>query len=140
MIWKYLTEHDARELTAWTNDKLDHEPVVVGDHMFFPWVADSDRKLIIAGDVPWISHSDRGWIVHDALPERGRPRDVAVWQAARDVGSIRHIWKQHKRFLESKFKHTQHRTGTITVTAEQIAADRNHVDIEAIRNRLHKKL
>jgi hypothetical protein len=139
MIWKYMTERDAQELIAWTNDKLDHEPVVVGNHMFFPWVTDADRKLIIAGNIPWVSHSDRGWRVHDVLPERGRPRDVAVWQAAQDVGSIRRIWKEHKTFLESKFRRLQHRTGTVTVTAEAVSADRNHVDIDAIFNRLHKK-
>jgi hypothetical protein len=33
MIWKYLTQRDAKELTAWTNDKLNEEPrIVIQNH------------------------------------------------------------------------------------------------------------
>jgi hypothetical protein len=128
MIWKYLTERDAKELTAWTNDQLDSEPRIVGDYIFWPWLTASDRE----------------WIIHDGNPpspdKRGRPRDDKVWEAARDVRLIRQLWKRHKKVLDGKFRHSQHRTGTITVTAEKIAADRWGVDdVDAVCNRLHKK-
>ena len=128
MIWKYLTQRDADELIAWTNAKLDDEPRVVGSYMFLPWVTRSEAEQIMDGfGVP--------------LPDkRGRPRDEKVWEARRDVDLIRQIWKQHKEFLDSKFKRPQYRNGKITVTAEQIAADRSHVKkVGKVRNRLHKK-
>ena len=81
--------------------------------------------------------------MHGDLPssdnKRGRPRDDNVWEAARAVGMIRQLWKEHKKFLDGKFRHALHRASTIEVTAEQIAADRWSVDVEAVRNRLHKK-
>jgi hypothetical protein len=127
MIWKYLTQDDAQELIAWTNDKLDREPRIVGDYIFWPWVTASERE----------------WIIHNGNPpspdKRGRPRDDKIWEAARDARLIRQIWKGHKKFLDDKFRHPQHRTGTIEVTAEEIAANRRGVDVEAVCNRLHKK-
>jgi hypothetical protein len=152
MIWKHLTQRDAQELTEWTIAKLDHEQAIVeafihaGDH-------DPHHQRIITDEARAVAlqAADRGDLtllreVYPELtkhlpapPDRGRPRDDKVWEAARDVGLIRRFWKQHKEFLDGKFKRSQHRTGTITVEAEQIAADRWHVDVEAVRNRLHKK-
>jgi hypothetical protein len=127
MIWKHLTQHDAKELIAWTNAQLDHEPRIVGDYFFWPWLDRSERELIMHGDD--LSPPDK----------RGRPRDDKVWEAACDVKTIRRLWKQHKEFLDSRFK-GRTRTSRVEVTAEQIAADRSGVDSEAVRIRLHKKL
>jgi hypothetical protein len=126
MIWKYLTQRDATELTAWTNAKLDDELVVVGSYIFFPWTTVSEREWIMHGGQP-------------AAVKRGRPRDDKVWEADRDARLIRQIWKDNKKLLDGKFKPMHHRTGTIEVSAEQIAADRHGVDVEAVRTRLHKK-
>ncbi len=153
MIWKHLNKRDEQELTAWTNARLDEQRdkeeaisdlfIRHGQELSDP----NDRatferalEAASAGDMTLFEIDYPELAKRFPTPaKRGRARDDKVWEAARDVGLIRHFWKQHKRFLDGKFKHSQHRTGTITVEAEQIAADRWSVDVDAVRNRLHKK-
>jgi hypothetical protein len=123
MIWKYLKKDDATELIEWTLAKLDREPIIENGQMFWPWMSRAEREWEIHGE----PSSDN---------KRGRPRDDNVWEAARDVGLIRQLWKDHKEFLDHKFKRSKN--GNITVIAERIAADRWHVDVEAVYNRIKK--
>jgi hypothetical protein len=153
MIWKYLTKPDAQWLTAWTDAMLvqQHGTELAMSERFIKFgqeISDpNDRETFqralesaSAGDLTLleIDYPELAKLFPVAA-KRGRPRDDKVWEAARDVRLIGQIWKQDKTFLESKLRHTQHRTGTIEVTAEQIVADRSRVDIDAICNRLHKK-
>ena len=106
---------------------------MTAQHFNAPWSSAS------AGDLTLMEIDYPDLAKHfPAAAKRGRIRDDDVWAAARDVRLIRLFWKQHKKLLEGKFKPTQHRTGTVEVTAEQIAADRYGVDVEAVCNRLHK--
>jgi hypothetical protein len=154
MIWKFLTVNDAKELTAWTNDQLDQQHAkeqMIGNLyiQFGQEHSDPDDPATFkryfeaasAGDTTLfeIDYPELAKRFFPAAAKRGRTRDDKVWAAARDVRLIRLFWKQHKKFLDGKFKPTQRRTGTSTVEAEQIAADRWGVDVEAVRHRLHKK-
>jgi hypothetical protein len=154
MIWKHLNQHDAQELIAWTNARLDQQRdkeeaisdlfIRFGQELSNP----NDRatferalEAASAGDMTLLEIDYPELAKRFSTPaKRGRPRDDKVWEAARDVGSIRQIWKQHKKLLVGKFRRLHfHRNDAIEVTAEQIAAERWSVDVDAVRNRLHKR-
>jgi hypothetical protein len=154
MIWRHLTQRDEQELTAWTNARLDErreKEEAISEHFIRhgqelsdpdnPTTFKRDFEAASAGDTTLfeIDYPELAKRFFPTPAKRGAPRGDKVWEAARDVGLIRQFWKQHKKFLDGKFKCSQHRTGTTEVTAEQIAADRCGVDVEAVRNRLHKK-
>jgi uncharacterized coiled-coil protein SlyX len=140
MIWKYLDQHDADELIELTIAKLDQAQTII-NAINEPIVR---MQTVLAKTKDALAAFQRVWGGDELAKrfptpdQRGRPRDDAVWQAARDVGLIRKIWKDHKEYLDRKFKRSKTSTGNITVTAEQIAADRWHVDVEAVYNRLKK--
>jgi hypothetical protein len=153
MIWKHLNQRDADELIDWTNAKLNEQrdkDQEISERFirYGQELSDSNDRATFERALEAASAGDTTLLEID-YPElakrfptpgqRGRPRDDRVWEAARDVGLIRQVWKQHREFLDGKFKRSQNRTGTIEVTAEQIAADRCGVDVEAVRNRLHKR-
>src|SRR5216684_4536608 len=149
MIWKHLNKRDEQELTAWTIARLDEQRdkeqaisdlfIRHGQELSDPndrATFERDLEAANAGDMTLLEIDYPELAKRFPAPgKRGRPRDDKVWQAACDVGLIRQFWKQHKKYLDSQFRRSQHRTGTIEITAEQIAADRWGVDVEAVRNR-----
>lgn len=153
MIWKHLNQPDSQELIAWTNARLDEQCgkeeaisdlfIRFGEELSNP----NDRatferalEAASAGDMALLEIDYPELAKRFPTPaKRGRPRDDKVWEASREVGLIRQIWKQHKKLLDGKFKRLHfHRNDTIEVTAEMIAAERWGVSFDAVRNRLHK--
>jgi hypothetical protein len=145
-------QRDAQDLIDWTNAKLDQlrdkeeeiseRFIRHGQELSNPHDRATFQRALeaaSAGDMSLFEIDYPEFAKRFSPDKRGRPRDGKVWEAARDVKSIRQIWKQHKKSLDAKFKRWQRRTSNIEVTAEQIAADRHGVDVDAVCNRLHKK-
>jgi hypothetical protein len=138
-----LSERDAKKkLIERTIAKLDEEQAIVdrfihaGDYDPGPKVISDEQALEAAknGDITLLRKAYPEFVEYLHLPARkpGRPPKSkdgdAVREAVLDVQLIRRIWKEHP----DEFKRLKN------VTAEQIAADRWGVDIEAVCNRLKK--
>jgi hypothetical protein len=156
--WKCLNKRDAAKLIEWTNTKLDEEhaitemfiqlgeftrlntltPLAVGGQPFTltPTLEYALESYRDTGDLTLLQQADPKYAEYLSRKRGRRPNpkdDDPIWQAVRDVMLIRRIWKEHfDKFYRS-------RTDKVVVTAEQIAADRWHVDdLDAIGDRLKK--
>lgn len=143
--WECRNEHDAKELTDWTNAKLDEEQTITDSFIHagdrHPRVITIERdqeakERASNGDMTLLQelHPEFAEHLKSSTRKRGRPpgpEDGDVWEAEIDVGLILAIWKEHF----GKFK----RSLNDRVTAERIAADRWDVAVKAVRHRRKKK-
>jgi hypothetical protein len=133
-------------MTEWVNDKIDQLETMSNRFLRYgETVLESDERHVKAQA---IEQADRGNIepLQRLLPEYARflcrpklkrgkrfPKDGnndPVARAVDDVTLIRALWKQHYG--------KKNRPKNDPITAEQIAADRWKVDVEAVVSRLKK--
>jgi hypothetical protein len=145
--WECLTKRDAGELINWTVAKVkeerDKEQAITERFIHYGQeLSDPDDPATLKRALAAADNGDMTLLEIDypeiakRLPshKRGRPPKTrsgdAVWDAVWDVKLIRRIWKKYF----NKIKRPQNDR----VNAEQIAAARWGVDVEAVCNRLKK--
>jgi hypothetical protein len=154
--WVCLNDRDAEKLIEWTNRELDRLETVRGyflevgngvefegdeDPSYIRWRKEQAIQQAIEqadnGNIKPLRHElpHLARFLHLGKRKRGQRYAKAkegdpLWEATLDVRIIRHLWKKHYKKIN--------RPKNDRVTAEQIAADRWKVDVEAVVSRLKK--
>jgi hypothetical protein len=153
--WECLNDRDAQKLIEWTNGELDHFETVRGyfleagngfeleedkDPFHIWWLKEQAIEQAIEqadnGDIKplRLAFPHLARFLHLSKRKRGqrypKAKEDPVREATHHVRIIRHFWKKHYKKMN--------RPKNDRVTAEQIAADRWEVDVEAVIGRLKK--
>jgi hypothetical protein len=142
--WECHNARDARAMVAWVNAKLDQMDTISERFVRYgESVLESDEAYVLAQAIKQADNGDieplRRLYPHLAgflrRPKRQRGKRFAknnrspVKEAVYDVKRIRDLWLvNYQKKKRSKD----------LVTAEQIAADRWHVDVAVVANRMKK--